>query len=374
MKRIDFLTVQNQYSSTFTFTDGLRSAFERLGVRIRVFPMDTLSMEGLSALLQDPADMTLSFSYVGFSTEEKDMFIGDYLKRPHFTYWVDGAIFSLPLLRSPYNYVSVVDRLDYQGLKSIGEDKLLFLPHAVEYEELSMQEKCYDIVMSASFLDFEDRKTLWKYKYSEHLCKVMHLCCNYVLTDATSSISLCLERALNECRYSLLKESFADIYFEIEYYCKGKDRLQLLYALKEFDVHVFGPSDWTWALKDLKNVILHSPLSYIESLATFEKSKVVLNSSPQFRHGSHERVFNSLAKGAVVITNENSYLEEQFHKDSGLLYYHPDKTEELCLQLRAMLSCEELRKSAALKGYSLVMKEHTWDVRAAQILKILCSQ
>lgn len=369
MQKIDLLVTDNPYNSVAIFVRGLKDAFERVGLQTRILRMGEGEYDhALTDLLKAPPDLLFSFNYIAFQGEKEDSFLGDALKIPQFTYWLDAAIYAMPLFRSPYNRVSLCDMSDYVGFKGIGKN-VCFLPHAVEKESLQENgNRPLDIIMTASYLDFEERRQSWKRRYPKELQKVMDIACESILQGLYPSCMMAIHEALVSCNY-FISNNLEEIYYEIEYYCKGKDRFDLLMTLHEFEIHLFGQSSkggsWSEKLKGISHVRVYDALSYEESLQLLKKAKVVLNSSPQFRQGSHERVFNALKAGCIALTNENPYLQGEFGQDSGILYYHPSKKKELVDKLKEVLEGESKQVQ---KGRELLFEKHTWDNRAKEIM------
>lgn len=88
-----------------------------------------------------------------------------------------------------------------------------------------------------------------------------------------------------------------------------------------------------------------------------KQAQVVLNSAPRFKAGGHERIFYALLCGAAVYTGENRYLTqalpELFTYTFGV--WDPPSFETW--------------RSVAAAGQERVLTAHTWDARAASLVK-----
>ena len=51
------------------------------------------------------------------------------------------------------------------------------------------------------------------------------------------------------------------------------------------------------------------------------KAKIVVNASPNFNQGSHERVFTAMLNNAVVFSDKSSYYDEFYEDGKNILYY-----------------------------------------------------
>jgi spore maturation protein CgeB len=367
--KIDFFTAMNQYSSTIHFTRGFKEALEMQGVACRMFDLeDGYFRESMQMIFEDPPDLTLSFNYLGF--EEEQIWLCDALNVPHLTYGLDATLYGVNSLNNPLMALSTVDRMDWEGFQSFGGSRMLFLPHAVEEGFAGLphlEDRPYDLVFCGTYIDYIEEEESWPLKFSESVCKMMKMASQRILNDPSSSVFMAIAKAREALQTDLTGVDFQKVYDAVERYCKGWDRFALINSLRDFNVHLFGSHtgrrDWRRCFADAPNVVFHAPVSFTESLDIFKKSKIVINSAPQFRHGSHERVFYGLAAGCAVITNDNPYLEGQFGQGKGLLYYLPGRENELKEQVKELLANNVQRKDRIATSRQQVMEHHTWRQR-----------
>jgi hypothetical protein len=369
IKRLDFFSGTNPYHSTHYFIEQLSNALERNGVACRTLDMqEGLFDQYVKQAKRKLPDMTCSFSYLRYPPGAP--WVCDLLQVPHLTYGLDGVVNGVDHFFHPHAFLSTVDKEDCKELQSIADGRLLFLPHAVEkeFEADFACERPYEILFCATYLDYTAEMESWRSLFSPEVCGAMSLAAELILSERGLSIFMGLKEAFETKRVNISAPVYIKVYDCVERYCKGKDRVNLLRALCDFHVHLFGAEDWSQELQGLSHVTVHLPVSFRESLDLFRKSKIVLNSSPQFRHGSHERVFYGLAAGAAVVTNENPYLQNHFGHDNGVIYYLPGREQQLVEQVKALLANEPFRRQAADEGRSRVMQAHTWDHRAVELL------
>ena len=90
----------------------------------------------------------------------------------------------------------------------------------------------------------------------------------------------------------------------IERYARGLDRERLLVALKGRSVHIFTEKEDAihWSKEEAAHGCrFNPPVPFDEVVDICRMSKVVINSVPHIRKGYHERLFLSLASGAVTL-------------------------------------------------------------------------
>lgn len=104
------------------------------------------------------------------------------------------------------------------------------------------------------------------------------------------------------------------------------------------------------------------------SFERIAKAHVLLNVSPIFNRGMHDRVPAGMANHAVVLTDENPYLRRTFTGGKELLFYSLEKPDTLCEQAERALTDVRLREKIAASAYETFEREYTWKRRAEQIL------
>ena len=148
--------------------------------------------------------------------------------------------------------------------------------------------------------------------------------------------------------------------------------MDLLNSIEDHLIHVFGSSvdvaDWSKLLQNKKNIIIHPPVPYEKSIEIMKQSKIVLNSSLKNKRGAHERVFTAAACGAVVVTNDNPFMAENFSRGVDMLLYRRTKMSQLNEDISKLLGNEKKREEMARRGCKKVKEAHTWDHRALTLM------
>lgn len=116
------------------------------------------------------------------------------------------------------------------------------------------------------------------------------------------------------------------------------------------------------------NVSYKGFVSPEECLNLICRSKVVINDLPQFADGAHERVFNGMKNGAVVMTNESGYLKERFTDKENILFWNGRDYDEAVSKVKEVLGNEMLRKTIRNNAYSET-KNDSWSDRLNFIKK-----
>lgn len=164
---------------------------------------------------------------------------------------------------------------------------------------------------------------------------------------------------------------FALISFGLNYvkYSYSIRRINLIKAFCDagLKVSIIGGGIWNSLKEEYPdNIELIGLKSAEECLEYISRAKILLNDIP-FPEGAHERVFNGMLNGAVVLTNSSRYLEERFNDWKDILYWDGENYEEPIMKIMSVLDDEELRKSIVYSGHSSA-REDKWSDRLKSLL------
>lgn len=368
----------NLYESKRYFTRKFAEALDRKGIETRVIDVQetSLSADTIASIRRYKPDLTCSFNTLLPISESK--FLWDFLQTPHWSILVDPALYSINLTRSPYTILSCVDTSDLEAIKAHQFNNAFFWPHAVEPELApGNQKRIYDVVFLGSCYDYESLRASWRQRNPEGINKVLDDAIDLVFGDNTTSLAEALVKAWSASKQNPAGVDFQALFYYLDNYTRGKDRVELIRSIKDAPVHIFGELStdnavgilgWPQYLASQKNVTIHPSVPFEEALEIIKQSKICLNSMPFFKHGSHERIFASLACGAVPITNDNVYLKQYFDEMEEIVYYSMNNRAEVNAKVNTLLAQESKRADIAMKGRQLVMENHTWDVRVNELL------
>lgn len=141
-------------------------------------------------------------------------------------------------------------------------------------------------------------------------------------------------------------------------------RADLVKSLAGRGLHLYGSVDATVA-RDLPSDVTVGPvISFEDGCDLMERTRVVVNSSPSFRNGGHERIFYAQSRGAYVLTEPSRFLEQEAADDLGLSFL-PFDTGDIAGVLDHAANAGDARRDAATDHYR---RTHTWAQRTAPLL------
>lgn len=89
-----------------------------------------------------------------------------------------------------------------------------------------------------------------------------------------------------------------------------------------------------------------------------------MNVMPWFKDGAHDRVFNTLLNGALLLSDDSIYLREILKDGGNCILYNLENIEQMPERIKALLADEEKMQRMIDKGYEMARSAHTWAHRA----------
>ena len=148
----------------------------------------------------------------------------------------------------------------------------------------------------------------------------------------------------------------------VEMYAEGARRHQVLSGLGDFNVHIAGQISDDGGPVSLPNATLHGEVTFDELLSLMGRTKILINSTPKFSDGSHERIWYGMAKGCAILTTPSRFLAESFTPDENILFM-PDGPDELASRLGGLLADTARLDDIARAARPIYAAHHTWRER-----------
>lgn len=382
IKHIDvFLPPLNRYGVLSYFTVCLHKALLRAGIKSRLLEAKRNDPEPfLKALFEDRPDCTLSFN--GLLPDISGRFFSDMVNIPHVGFIVDSVLSFTCLVSSKQSIAVFADEAAVAFFQGLGFNRSLFLPIGVDRElgAENSRSREYDVVMLGSCIDYEAIRKGWNGKYSPQLIQVFEQTVEEALSNPSLPYYQVFVNRLNSAMGSMgdfdpTRLNYLEVLDDIGLYMQGKDRVELVRAVKDAKVDLFGGAEdgagWSHYVGDKKNVVIHEPVPFEQALSIMKHSKIVLNSTLPIYRGMDERLLSGMACGALVITSDNSYVREQFTDGRSIVLYGHGQWDKLNRHVNEYLEGASQREKIVAEGRGIVMSNHTWDHRVAKLLKQL---
>ena len=377
-----FMPPRSQYGVLHYFTEKMIEALEHQGVTCQLLEAEYYNPRPfLEQLLNDKPDCTLSFN--GLLPDDEGRFFCDLIDIPHVACIVDTPTHFFSLVHSPNTIITNTDRHGCAFFRGLGAQRVLFMPHGVDRtlaERISDEPRTIDVAMFTSLIDYKAIRDSWKQKYASPLASAIEEASAIVLNDTAISSTEAFVAALDQqvksgAAIDPKSINFIEVLDDLDMYIKGKGRIDLLRAIEETPVALYGAAaetaTWSDYLSDRPNITIHDPVPFAQVLDLMAQSKIVLNNSPWVKGGAHERLLSTMASGALAFTDRNGYLDEYFEDEKELVFYDHNALDQVEELLADWLFDDDKRRSVTAAGKVQVAQQHTWDHRAAQLLKEL---
>ncbi len=119
------------------------------------------------------------------------------------------------------------------------------------------------------------------------------------------------------------------------------------------DIHVLGDGwqNCPCAESPRLHILSKERIPLADTLAWMENARINLNVMPWFKEGSHDRVFNSMLRGSVALTDPSGFFRKYFKDRESIVYYSLDNLEELPGIVRGLLAHPEKAEGIVRSGY-----------------------
>lgn len=363
------------------FTDCLVDAFRTLGFDVYVYNINSKPGDNiyLANFLKSPIDFAIGYNNAGFFVRNGNRCLWDVLDTYYFNIIVDA----------PVHYTNTIDNFAFSKSIFLCIDRehpyyidrlwpqipSAFLPHAAwNYESVSpFNERNMDIIYAGSlsvtsierFPDVgegEFNTNDLVYDVYDELIRSPNQTSEYVIEQWLISHNLNYDN-------TRLKDIFHKLVHITGLVTSHYRQKQIELLINNgFKVNVYGENwDKCPCFKN-PNFIFHGRISPTQIFDKMSDSKIILNSMPWFKAGSHERIFNGMLAGGVVITDYSSYLENTFIHGEDILLYNLLDINKLPNYAEKIICDNDYAHYIACNGQNNVLNNHMFINRAIEII------
>lgn len=379
IKNVLIVKGNSQYDVLSDFADELSQGFKENGINVHYFNSKTLEDEKRDEnIYNTDFDMVISFNSMMFGGMD------EIVKNPNVLWWsflVDHPYFHLWRMLIPLNnyMISCVDNyhVDYIKKYHPNVNHSTFVAHGgniPRIEPVPYEDREYSVCLMGTMQDLD--------KFNDELNalpqlekEVMTLIFEQLTSGSNQTVEEMLDAILKNSDIKLSKIEYTRFLSYVSFvdsYARAINRKTVVERLLEagIKVDVFGNGWDKIDIKHSENLVIHGNVPYEDVLKTMCNSKIILNTLPLFRDGSHERVFTSMLCGAVCVTEINEYLPKVLNHSEDLVYFDMNDLDTLASNIKALLSNDELGKRISESGRKKAEKHHTWANRAKEIIDI----
>ena len=387
MKRIVIITGGIETQGFFSLELG--KTLKALGHKIFNFNLEyeEKSLMGLLRFIDKGNTVLLTFNFHGISGEdvffrEDGMLFWDEFDIPCLNIVVDHPLYYHTFLEAPpKHYVQLnIDRFHRAYMKRHfpeihAESFLPLAGTALEQGRAGDDERPLDIVFAGNYTppaSFEQYITRLDEEYTAFYYGILEELLKHPERTLEAVAEEHIRREIPEVTEEELKSVFPNLTF-LDLYVRFEMRGRALKTLTEagFPVHVYGEGWEKLSTSRPELLIRHGSADSMGCLKAQAAAKVSLNVMPWFKDGAHDRVFNSCANGAAVMTDKSIYLTEELEEGEEVCYYDLTEMDALPELAGRLLRDKEYRTALASAGQQKTTDRHLWYNRAMELHEMI---
>lgn len=234
------------------------------------------------------------------------------------------------------------------------------------------KQKSIDIVFAGTF-----NKDITK-KWSEIIDfpkYILDETCEELINDDYSSVHKVFSKICNKykVKFSTIgKVQLSGILIEIINYIRSVKRVELIKRIAKSGLNItICGNGWENFAKEHKNINYVGALDIKDNLELIKKAKVLVNVTPNFTDGSHERVFTGMLNNTVIFSDKSRYYDEFFEDEENILYYSFNSLEDDIKKLKEILKDDKKLFDISQNAYEIANKHHTWENRVDTMLEMV---
>lgn len=366
------------YNVLTVFAEQFGMALERAGKQVIYFDVSSEKLENVTRYMHKQFYAVIGVQSYMFSIKMQDEqhYLHEYIHGPKYNFIFDHPIWmknhlehhlqDFCVLTHDMNYVNYVK-------KYFGYEAELFPPAGMTSKSLTNCEKEYDLTFVGTYFDYRrhaqtirqmERK---KRFFANHLLRVLR-------QNTELSSEAAFNRVVEERKMVFTREEYLEWFYDMRwvFFCVTHYyREKVLYAILNGGIRmdVYGDSWNSSPFKKYPNLICHPDITVEESLTVWKKSKLALNIMSWHKGGFTERMANIMLSGAVLVTDDTTYLHGKYDQED-MLIFHLQELDTLVERIKELLANDAGRNRIAENGKKKAEQEHTWDKRAEQFLKL----
>lgn len=369
------------YNSNSFFANQMAMAFEKLGYETEIceFTKDDDLDATLTPYIGKSYKVILDFnSLMPRMVEDDGTPLLDRIDGPFYDYILDHPLFHYNGLTAKLQNLNAilldeaqkayVDRY-YTGVR----DTLMMPLGATE----AITDKKIDKNPSAVLFmgTYDKPEKLWEMieMSPEPLRSYMKKLLEMRLADSELPMEEGFRRLLAEEEIELPDETFAlfmNAMYPVDAYVRDYFRKAVLdeLARAKIPVKLVGDGWEKYQSPDEACVTREKAVVFSLSFEKIAKEHILLNSSPIFNRGAHDRIYAGMANHCTVMTDTNPYLRSNMRDGKNICLYSLKDMKSVSGIAEELLTnpawCREIQEQAYLD----FLAEHTWEKRAEKLL------
>ena len=244
-----------------------------------------------------------------------------------------------------------------------------FYPEYVPYEE-----RTTDIIFTGSYHEPEAYRTqiIAEVKRAGGESEFVEDIMEDIIVNAQYTLPECLSRVLRKHNRNMSDDEFREFVRKnilIDYYARFYYRDKIMRSLLDagLKVHVYG-AGWEKLYPEYNKNLVINKGGYYAARKALASSKFALNVMPWFKEGFQERIASAMLSGVIAVTDESTYIRQEFEDGKDMLVYSLKDPEPLPGRMEYLLSHPKEAAEIAENGYQKG-QNHTWSARVHDMME-----
>lgn len=385
MKHFLIFAIQSVcYGSYAYFADALGNALTDAGHTVETFAYATEAPESLECLFNRTFDAIFDFnSGLPRLTMEDGSFFLDHIRAPFYNILLDHPLYHHNSLKQPL--------ADFHALcmdENHRDYILACYPHIASAAvfpmtgediapmDVSYPSKKIDVLFSGTYTNYREVENAIHTTppFLENLTKqlIEHIQANPALTQEAAFQLLLPSLEASE----IITETFP-LHMQACFLCDAylraynRERLLLQIAKAGLPLTLCGNGWRKSPFAAFPQVQIIDDIAFQDTFSLFRLSKITVNLLPEFKNGSHDRIYSAILNHSLCMTDATPYLTRRFADGEGVCYYDIQDLDALTHRIADLLASPAQLSQIAQSGYSLAKKMHSWQARAAYLLECI---
>ncbi len=361
-----------QYNAMNRFSENLCEGFQELGHEAEILNLLDSSKQKnkpLQSALKRKPHLVIGFNALGAGLHaEENRKIPEFADCAYMALLLDHPAFHLKRVEvMPEDAsVGVVDPTHIGYLGQINPRRAsFFAPHGgIQSPDFENVDRPIDVLFLGTGMDAARERATWNLLPKMYKLLLEEAFDRFLAKpEAWETL---LQDAARARQLYIPPRLLAGMILQLEIVMRAEYRRQILQKLDEAGIAVTIMGNG-WEHAKFKHHQLNPSVEFYDALKLMCRAKTVLNASPQFFNGTHERVFAAMLNGAVAVTSASSYYRRHFKEGEHYLSFSLENFDETTEALRSILRTPSARADIRAEALKIALRDHTWKNRAAEI-------
>lgn len=370
------------YESNHYFMGYLEDALEQMGYRTEICDLSVRMEEQLEGILERQETYLAAFDFNSFlprlQLEDGTPYL-DAFCVPFFNWLVDHPLYHhIGLKRQFARYgVICIDLCHKQYIEKYYPHikHVFYLPlgGTKAASERSFDQKRLELLFLGTY---EPEEKLYQelQEYPKELRHEVSALIEMMREDFELTQEDALERYLDLRGESLHREAFAKRLngdYLADKYLRNFRRKETLLAAADAEVP-FTVAGHGWDLVkelDHSHITIRSGVGYAASIQIMADARMLLNTTPGFHGGLHDRVYSAMMNHTLCFTEKSTFAEKTLSDGRDTVLYDLGRPDMLAEKIRELYEHPQKAEHITKQAYVKAKEQHTWQKRAEEIIK-----